>query len=138
MSTNAQWALQKALLGALNADPATTAIFGNPLRVYDDVPEQPVFPFATFDRASVRPVNGDWPGALEHKMTLKVWSQYGGRREALDGLHALRAAINGASVPLDGHQLVNVRTSFADVFRVRSSRVFEAVLNLRAVTEILF
>lgn len=135
MNTNAQWALQKALLTMLNTDPDLVSVLGSPLRIYDEVPSQPQFPFATFDRASVRPVNADMPGALEHQMTLKIWSHYGGRREALDGLHAMRNAIDAASMILDSHFLVSVRTTFADVFRVRTSRVFEAILNLRAVTE---
>lgn len=135
MVTNAQWALQKALLEALNADPNMAAIFGAPLRLYDEIPSQPVFPFAVFDRSSLRPVNADHEGALEHQMTIKIWSRYGGRREALDGLQALRLAIDTLSVPLDGHYLVNVRTTFADIFRIRSSRLYEAVLRLRAVTE---
>ncbi len=135
MAVNAQWALQKALLAMLNADPDLGAVLGNPVRIYDDIPEQPQFPFATFDRASARPVNAEHGGALEHQMTLKIWSHYGGRREALEGLNALRNAIDDAALILDEHHLVSVRTIFADVFRIRSSRVFEAILNLRAITE---
>ncbi len=135
MSINAQWALQTALLAMLNASPEVTAAFGSPLRLYDDIPEQPVFPFATFDRANARSVEADLSGALEHQITLKIWSKYGGRREALSGLNALRTAIDAALLSLTDHHLVDVRVTFADVFRIRSSRVFEAILNLRAVTE---
>ncbi len=135
MSINAQWALQKSLLAMLNTDPDLGALLGTPVRVYDDIPEQPQFPFVTFDRAIARPVNAQHDGSLEHQMTLKVWSHYGGRREALEGLHALRNIIDDAALTLDEHYLVSIRTIFIDVFRVRSSRVYEAILNLRAVTE---
>jgi Protein of unknown function (DUF3168) len=136
MPVNAQWALQKALLAMLNADATLNTLFGTPIRLHDDIPTQPVFPFATFDRAGIRSVNADLPGAFEHQMTLKVWSHYGGRREALEGLHALRSVIDASlSMTLDDHYLINIRTVFADVFRVRNSRTFEAILNLRALTE---
>lgn len=135
MDVNAQWALQTALLARLNEDPNLGAVLGSPVRLYDDIPDQPQFPFVTFDRANASPVNAEHAGALEHILTLKVWSRYGGRREALAGLHALRNAIDDAAFTLDGHQLVNIHTTFSDVFRVRTSRIFEAILNLRAVTE---
>ncbi len=135
MAENAQWALQSALFGALNTDPALMALFGNPLRLYDDVPEQPQFPFITFDRAIMRQINADVEGAFEHQMTIKLWSEYGGRREALEGLSALRNAIETSTLILNGHTLISIRITFADVFRIRSSSVFEVILNLRAVTE---
>ncbi len=135
METNAQWAVQKALLAMLNADTSLGPILGSPVRLYDDIPDQPQFPFATFDRATASPIEAERPGAFEHVMTLKLWSRYGGRREALEGLHGLRDAIDDAALVLDGHHLVGIRTTFSDIFRVRSSRVFEAILTLRAVTE---
>ncbi len=135
MSTNALWAVQKAIQAALGADPALASLLGSPVRLYDDVPPQPQFPFASWDRARMVPLKADRAGALEHRLTLKIWSRYGGRREALEILQAVRAVLDDAALGLDGHVLVSLSTVFADVFRIRSTQVFEAILSLRAVTE---
>ena len=135
MSTNAIWALQKAIQAALEADLALGAYLGSPARLYDDVPPQPQFPFATWDSARLVPVRADHAGALEHRLTLKIWSRYGGRRESLEILQAVRAVLDDAPLVLDGHKLVSLSTIFADVFRIRSSHIFEAILTVRAVTE---
>ncbi len=135
MSSNAQWAVQKAIQAALDADPVLGSFLGSPVRLYDDTPPQPQFPFATWDRARIVPIKADRAGALEHRLILKIWSRYGGRRESLDILQAVRTVLDDAALVLDGHALVSLSTTFADVFRIRSTHVFEAILSLRAVTE---
>ncbi len=135
MSNSAQWALQTAILDMLNMDADSLAALGNPVRLYDDFPEHPQYPFALFGRIQLRPLPMDESGPQEHRFTLNLWSRYGGHREALEALAALRNALDGANLTLNGYRLVSLSTLFADVLKASNGRLFQVVMRLRAVTE---
>ena len=76
---NASWELQKALYAAVQADTHIQSLFGVPARIYDDVPEDVLFPYMTIGEVRCR----DWEGVdggLEHDLRLHAWSRYGGRQ----------------------------------------------------------
>lgn len=130
MSASPERALAAALRTQAAADAGVAAILGN--RLYDDRPAEPVYPFLTLGRVETRPAA---PDALEHAITLHVWSRYGGRAEALDAIGALRAALDGADLPMPGRRLVLLIATFADVFRAGDGRTTHGVLRLKAITE---
>ena len=47
----------------------------------------------------------------------------------------MRARLHGADLALDGWRLVNLRVTYADVFRAADGRTVQGVLRVRAVTE---
>lgn len=130
---------ERALVAAIRdgaaANAGVKALLGDPARIYDDPPPDPVFPYLTLGRIETRPVDASALGALEHAITLHVWSRYGGRAEALDVIGALRAPLHDAALSIEGRRLVFLFASFVDVFRSGDGRTTHGVLRLRAMTE---
>jgi hypothetical protein len=47
----------------------------------------------------------------------------------------VRLSLHGAALSLDGHRLINLRVTYADLFKAADWRSTYGVLRLRAVTE---
>ena len=121
-------------LAALN-DAGVKAALGDPARVYDDPPLDVMFPYATLGRVESRPSDASNISAVEHAITLHVWSRYGGRAEALEVIAALRDALHDAPLTVAGRKLVFLFAQFTDVFRSGDGRTTHGVLRLKALTE---
>jgi hypothetical protein len=117
------------------ADGGVKALLGDPARVYDEPPPEVVFPYVTLGRVESRPIDTASAPAIEHVVTLHVWSRYGGRAETLDIIGALRAALHDTSISVTGRRVVFVFAWFADVFRSGDGQTTHGILRLRAVTE---
>lgn len=125
-------ALQKAMVAALKADPALSALIQG--RVYDQAPEGALFPYLALGRCESRPVAADG-GGVEQKLTLTGVSRFAGSEEAKAVAAAVRACLHEAALEADGVRTATLRATFADVFRAGDGRRTYAVLRLRAVTE---
>lgn len=130
-------ALHKALFDHLRADADLAVLLGDPPRVHDETPAQPVWPLVVFGRAETRPWGGLDAEGLEHALTLAALSRFDGAEEARAIVAALRARLHNAELTLDGWRLVNLRVTYGDVFRAADGRSFQGVIRLRAVTEAL-
>jgi hypothetical protein len=130
---SAERALIAAIRTAVLADAGVQALIAS--RFYDEPPQDVVFPYATLGRAESRPLDASAADALEHAVTLHVWSRHGGRAEALDVIAALRGALHHAPLGVTGRRLVLMLVQFTDVFRSGDGRTTHGVVRLRAVTE---
>jgi hypothetical protein len=128
-------ALQAALLTHLRADAALQALLGDPARVFDEPPEARVYPFVALGRCETRPWGGLDGEGIEHLLTLTCVSRFDGAEEAKAVVAAIRVALHGVDLSLDGHRLVNLRITYADVFRSPHFRPLHGVVRVRAVTE---
>lgn len=133
MSLDPDRALQAAVLSHLRADAALTALVDG--RVHDEPPERPGYPYVTLGRAQTRPWGGTEGEGVEHVLTLTCTSRFGGTEEAKAIVAAMRAALHGAALTLEDHRLVNLRATYADVFRATDWLSTYGVLRMRAVTE---
>ena len=133
MSTAAA-ALRAAIHDALVADSALTALLGGQ-KVYDEPPKSVVFPYVTLGDARVDDYSTGSDPAEEHRLTLHAWSRQGGHREAHLIAGALLQALDDAPLTPEGHHLVNLRFSVADIRREADGRTYHAVVRFRAVTE---
>lgn len=125
-------ALQKAMVAALKADPALSALIQE--RVYDQAPEGALCPYLALGRCESRPVAADG-GGVEQKLTLTGVSRFAGSEEAKAVAAAVRACLHEAVLEADGVRTATLRATFADVFRAADARRTYAVVRLRAVTE---
>ncbi|MBL8548384.1 MAG: DUF3168 domain-containing protein [Hyphomonadaceae bacterium] len=132
---SAERALGAAIRAAATADAGVQAVLGDPARMHDDHPPDAVFPYATFGGFQSRPADSASQAALEHVVTLHVWSRHGGRAEALEALGALRGALHDQALSLSGHRLVLLHAVFADAFRAGDGQTTHGILRLRAITE---
>jgi len=135
MSLDPERALQLALLTKLRANGALTALLGNPPRVYDEPPTDPVYPYVSLGRSETRPWGGLDGEGLEHVLSLTVVSVFGGSEEAKAVMALVRLSLHGAALSLDGHRLINLRVTYADLFKAADWRSTFGVLRLRAITE---
>lgn len=104
-------------------------------RVYDDPPPGVTFPYITIGRIESRAIDVSEREALEHGMTLHVWSRYGGRAEALEVIAALRGCLHNAALDVADRRLVLLFAQFADVFRSGDGITTHGVVRLKAITE---
>lgn len=127
-------ALQKALIAHLRGDAALKALLGDPARIWDQPPAEPLFPHLQIGRCESRPVAADGCG-MEHSLTLTCASTFGGTEEAKAVSAAARARLFEAALTADGMRTISLRVVFADVFRSPGLKRTWAVLRLRAITE---
>ena len=139
MSLDAERALQGAILTRLAAQVPLWALLGNPPRVYDEPPADLIYPFVTLGSSQTRPFGGvvelASAEAMEHAISLTIASVLGGTEEVKAVMGLVREALHGAELTLEDHRLVNLRVTYADVFRAADWRSTYGVLRLRAVTE---
>jgi hypothetical protein len=132
---NPDLALHKALLDHLRADPDLVPLLGDPPRVHDEPPADRIWPLVVFGRAETRPWGGLDGEGVEHALTLTCLSRFDGAQEAKAIVAALRVRLHNADLTLEGHRLVNLRVTYADVFRAVDGRTTLGAVRLRAVTE---
>lgn len=132
--TAAAFALQKAIHTRLVGDAMVTALLGGP-RVFDDVPRGAQMPYVTFGLTTERDWSGDDAPGSEHILTLHVWSDAAGRKQAQEIIGAMRDALHDEALSLSGHRLVNLRHEFSDTRREPDGEGYRGLVRLRAVTE---
>lgn len=130
---NAEIALAAAIRAAAMDSADVQALIAD--RFYDDPPPDVTFPYVTIGRVESKPLGASEREALEHGVTLHVWSRYGGRAEALDVIAALRGCLHNAALNVAERRLVLLFALFTDVFRSGDGRTTHGVLRLRAITE---
>jgi hypothetical protein len=127
-------ALTEAMRAALLAHAPLRELLGG-AHVHDEPPRGARLPFVSFETLETR----DWSTAdhkaHEHLVTLAVRTGNRGRNLAQRILDAIEAALDGASLPLEGHRLVNLRLVFWSVTRERQGENFGALARFRAATE---
>lgn len=115
--------MQQGLLSALSNDAAVTMFMGDPPRIHDAVPSDPVFPYMTFGEARSVDTSGDGAPLSNHQISLHIWSRYSGRAEVLDLMQRVENAVSSAPnfsvVPL-----------YLDVFRTPDGRTRHGLLRL--------
>lgn len=131
-------ALQAAVGARLKGDAGVRAWLGVSPRVWDQPPEEMDkfdYPYLLFGRCETRPVAAEGCG-YELRLRLTVVSRYGGSEEAKAVVAAARASLDGAALSLaGGWRCVDLRVTYADVFRAADLRSTHGLLRLRAVVE---
>lgn len=134
MSLPAAWALQIGLRTHLAGQSALQAVIGDPARIYDEVPEESVFPLLTIGESRIREIDGI-EGAAEHDVRINAWSRWGGRKEIKTLTDIVHDALHNTSFSVDGFTVVNCRFVFADLFRRPDADTYQGVMRYRVVTE---
>lgn len=128
-------ALQSAIVTALAGDASLLALTGGAPRIFDDVPPRTPLPYITIGQTIARDWStGSEPGH-EHTVTLQVWSDAHGRRQAVEIAGAIRAVLHDRPLAPAGHRLVNLRHEYTETRRDADGVTYRALMRLRAVTE---
>jgi hypothetical protein len=132
--SSSSWALQQSIFARLAADAALNGLLGGP-RVHDDVPQASPFPYISFGHSLVRDWSTGSEDGSEHVVTLHVWSQGKGKKEAHEIMDAVRSALHDQALSLAGHRLVNLRHELSEARREPDGDTTHGIVRYRAVTE---
>lgn len=111
---------------ALSDNLAISLALGDPVRAYDDPPDNPVFPYLTYGNVRSTDTSGDGAPQSTHQISLHIWSRYSGRSELLDLMRLVEAALD-ADLP---H---TVTPLYLDVFRAPDGLTFHGLLRLSVI-----
>lgn len=120
----------EAIHTRLANDIGVQGILGDPPRLYDSGPEDPVFPYLTYGALRSEDKSADGSQQTEHRMSLHVWSRYQGRVETFDILKVLSQALEDAPLGLPNGQTVIAVIPYADVVRAPDGRTIHGLLRL--------
>ena len=109
---------------------------GEPPRLYDAAPEDPVYPYLTYGAMRSEDIGADETPLSSHQMTLHLWSRYTGRAEVLSLLSRVAAALDATA--LTGVGPLSVRSSnpiYSDVLRAADGRTHHGLLRMSMTTQ---
>ena len=130
--SSAALALLIAMRDRLLAHAPLLALLGGG-HVFDEVPRGGQEPYVAFAGIETRDWSVQDQKGHEHYLTLDVKTKSRSRKLAQEIVGEIEAALDGAALPLAGHVLVNLRTTFWTV--ARSNETFNAMVKFRAATE---
>jgi len=90
---NAVSDVARALHNVLASDIRVQNALGLPPRLYDDPPEDPIFPYLTYGPIRSEDNSADGARLTVHLITLHLWSRYSGRAEALELMGMVAAVL---------------------------------------------
>lgn len=128
--------LQDAIVAALKADPAVSAIVAD--RVYDfppTGPNGPTKPYVTFGPFQMLPEHADCLDGGETFITLDAWAA-GPSTAGVKLLGAaIVAALDEAELTLDGNRLVGLALEQTNYLREPDGLTTHASITMRALTD---
>lgn len=130
MSYNPDLCAAQGIHDALATHEGVHTVLGNPPRLYDNAPEDPVYPYLTYGAARSEDIGGDDAVLTAHVLTLHIWSRYGGRTESLTLINEVRAAIEQEGLSFDGCHLISASVIYSDVFRNSDGRTLHGILRV--------
>ena len=133
--SNQAQALAKAVHLALVQDMEVQSILGANPRLYDHIPEDPIYPYLTYGPLRSTDISGDELQLTAHNMTLHLWSQYGGRAEIMSLINAVSDVLTNGNWQLSEGLLVSTNVTFTDNFRAPDGRTLHGVIRFNATTQ---
>jgi hypothetical protein len=130
----AEAALEAAILEALAADVHVVALLGDPLRVAGSGGPAPAFPYLEVVRHESIDAGGAGVEGSEHRVDLAVVSRDAGGVRVKQAMAAVRAALQGADLDMEGWRCVLLVPLFMDASR-SGVQMWRALLRIKAVVE---
>ena len=127
-------ALRKAVRERLLASAPLVARLGGP-RVHDPAPRGAPRPYVVFTQSQARDWSTMTERGAEHLLTLEVWSEAPGVREALDVAGLVAGALHDAPLSLPGAACALLRVLDAQTARESGGRFTRCRLRVRALVE---
>lgn len=125
------WELQKAIFTALDGN--VTGIDSASVSVYDDVPENTPYPYVILGEETSSNSGTKSLDAIEHTLTLHVWSQYRGRREIKEIMQSVYSLLHNTAITVTGASLVNIRQEFNNTLMENDGITRHGIMRFRAV-----
>lgn len=127
------WPLQQALFARLGADTGVQALIGNPVRLYDHVPQNPTFPYVTLGEEFSTDWGAKGLAGQDVDLILHAWSRYRGKAQAKQILGAIHTCLHEADFAVSGANLVLCRFAFSDVIDDPDGLTRHGIIRFRIV-----
>jgi hypothetical protein len=127
-------ALLQAIHQRLSADVALTGMIG-PDGIRDRLLPRAALPCIVFGDMETRDFSTSTEHGEEHLLTLEIWSEGEGRRQAQTIAGLVRSLLDDAALTLDGFSLVSLLQTGVRARREPKTRFYGAEMRFRAVTE---
>lgn len=127
--------ISKALHALLSADETVQAVLGTTPRLYDNPPEDPIFPYLTYGPMRSEDISADGAVIKAHTLTLHIWSRYGGRAQVMEVLAAVTGALQSGELALQGVNLVRAQISYTDIFRAPDGLTLHGLIRFSLTTD---
>jgi hypothetical protein len=101
------------------------------------VPRNAAYPYVTHGESVVRDWSTSTDEGHEHSVSVHVWSQGAGRKQAHDILGVIEQTLDSQALPLDGHRLISLQHEHSEVRRESDGETWRGLLRLRATTEVV-
>lgn len=132
---NQSQSVAKAVHSALSNDMIVQSLLGEPARLYDHFPEDPVYPYLTYGPMRSEDKGGDANSVTSHSLTLHIWSRYEGRAEILRCISAISSVLESDDLALEGAHCVSTHVVFSDSFRAPDGRTLHGIVRLNIITQ---
>ncbi|WP_409433484.1 DUF3168 domain-containing protein [Litorimonas sp. RW-G-Af-16] len=128
--------LAKLVHAVLSADQTLQTLLGDPPRLYDAAPEDPVYPYLTYGPLRSSDDSGDGVSLSNHQMSLHIWSRYAGRAEVFTLLsHVENALLSARGQSSENARISRATVIYADVMRATDGRTLHGLLRLSLTLE---
>ena len=127
--------VSKAIHALLSGHMGVQALLGTPPRLYDNPPEDPIFPYLTYGPMRSEDISADGAVISSHIMTLHIWSRYGGRGQVMEVLAAVTGALESAELTLADVELVRAKVSYTDIFRAPDGLTLHGLIRFSLITD---
>ena len=128
--------ISKAIHALLSGHEEVQTVLGSSPRLYDNPPEDPVFPYLTYGPMRSEDISADGVLMSAHTLTLHIWSRYGGRAQVMEILAAVTGVLQGGGLTLEGISLVRAQISYTDIFRAPDGQTLHGLIRFSLTTDI--
>ena len=128
--------LRKAMRNRLLGDSIFTARLGG-AKVFDEAPPGTPFPYVTFGDTQQRDWSTSSGHGAEQVVTLNIWTNQNGMRDALDIADQLILLLDEAPLTLTQNRLIDLRFVASETRRLNDGKLSRVSVRLRATTESL-
>jgi hypothetical protein len=132
--SGAEQGLESAMLAVLAADVGVQGVLGEPLRVLEVSSPAPAYPYLEIARHLTSPAGAAGYEASEHRVDLVAVSRLDGGEASRLAMSAVRAALGGAQLEIEGWRCVLLVPVFADTLH-QGRGIWRSVLRMKAVVE---
>ncbi len=137
MSQSPKIELQGEIIGLLKADTALQSLVGNPVRLYQDVPAKPQFPYLVLADAQQLPDKAECINGSEIFIDLHVWSRMNNDSEREAITDAILDVLDEGqdNISMSSHRCLIFERDNVIFRRDSDNTTRHAVLTFRALTE---
>jgi Protein of unknown function (DUF3168) len=124
--------LRKSINQALKASSDLAALLGG-VRIYDRPPEPAGFPFITLGQSALRDWSAGSEDGADQRLTVHVWSPFGGKKHMQDIIKAVRTSLNDWPLAA-GRERITLNHEFSEARLDPEGDRFHGIIRYRATT----